>query len=95
MSTNSILKKCLEELLKESPKIDYIRGMIETLIEIQSPPVAVSNAITVPTFSHVPASPTLPTTMTVDLQDEASILDATARLKLKEVKELTAQSLEQ
>lgn len=30
---NSILKKCLDELNKETPRKDYVIGMIETLIE--------------------------------------------------------------
>lgn len=33
MNTN-ILKKCLEELSKDEPKLDYVRGMLETLIEM-------------------------------------------------------------
>ena len=31
---NSILEKCVAELKKESPKIDYILGMLETLIQL-------------------------------------------------------------
>lgn len=37
-----ILKKCLEELSKETPKLDYVRGMLETVIELQATPVVVS-----------------------------------------------------
>lgn len=33
MNTN-ILKKCVEELKKESPKIDYVLGMLESVIEL-------------------------------------------------------------
>ena len=33
----SILQKCLDELQKENPKLDYIRGMIETIIEMSTP----------------------------------------------------------
>lgn len=29
-----ILQKCLDELKKESPNVDYIRGMLETLVEM-------------------------------------------------------------
>lgn len=36
MQTN-ILQKCVDELGKESPKLDYVRGMLETLIEIEKP----------------------------------------------------------
>ncbi len=33
--SNTILQKCLAELEKDNPRIDYIRGMLETLIELQ------------------------------------------------------------
>lgn len=33
----NILKKCLEELEKESFSKDYVRGMLETLYEIEAP----------------------------------------------------------
>ncbi len=36
MSTH-ILRKCLEELNSEKPRIDYVSGMLETLIDVQSP----------------------------------------------------------
>jgi hypothetical protein len=29
-----ILKKCLEEITKETPDVSYIRGMLETLIQL-------------------------------------------------------------
>lgn len=29
-----ILQKCLDELKKDSPNVDYIRGMLETLVEM-------------------------------------------------------------
>ena len=32
----SILKKCLDELSKPTPRLDYVIGMLETLIETQS-----------------------------------------------------------
>lgn len=32
---NIILKRCLDELSSEAPRLDYIRGMLETLIELQ------------------------------------------------------------
>jgi hypothetical protein len=34
-----ILKKCVEELKKENPKIDYILGMLETIIELSNEPI--------------------------------------------------------
>lgn len=32
----TILQKCVEELRQEKPKIDYILGMLETVIEMSS-----------------------------------------------------------
>ena len=32
-----ILRKCVEELNRADPKLDYIRGMIETLIAVSNP----------------------------------------------------------
>lgn len=32
----SILKKCLEELSKTTPDISYVRGMLETLLEVST-----------------------------------------------------------
>jgi hypothetical protein len=31
---NKILQKCVDELKKESPKIDYVLGMLESVIEL-------------------------------------------------------------
>lgn len=31
---NKILQKCVDELQKESPKIDYVLGMLESVIEM-------------------------------------------------------------
>ncbi len=35
MSNTGILKKVLEELSKDSPRLDYVRGMVETLVDMQ------------------------------------------------------------
>lgn len=43
MNTN-ILQKCIEELKKESPDLSYIKGMLETLVDIGS----------MPSMPHVP-----------------------------------------
>ena len=32
-----ILKKAVDELKKEKPNIDYVRGMLETLYELENP----------------------------------------------------------
>ena len=32
----TILQKCLDELNKESPRLDYVKGMLETVISMGS-----------------------------------------------------------
>jgi len=32
----SLLKKCLDELSSEKPRLDYMKGILETLIEMSS-----------------------------------------------------------
>lgn len=36
MNTN-ILRKCIEELNKDKPDLSYIKGMLETIMELSSP----------------------------------------------------------
>lgn len=33
-----VLKKCIEELGKDAPDLSYIRGMLETLVELSASP---------------------------------------------------------
>lgn len=40
----NVLKKCVDELNSEQPNISYIKGMLETLIEMQ-PVAALPNRI--------------------------------------------------
>lgn len=53
----NILKKCLEELSKESPKLDYVRGMLEVLIEQdvkpEVPPISFTPVQQKPINPHV------------------------------------------
>ena len=43
MNYSNILKKCLDELSKESPKLDYLRGMLEVLNEMSDKPLSITN----------------------------------------------------
>lgn len=76
-----ILKKCLEELTKESPKLDYVRGMLETIIEIQNP----SKEETAIPIVDASTKGTKYTYSTPVPQDEATILDEHTRLVMKEL----------
>lgn len=40
MMHTKILEKCLEELRKDDPRKDYVIGMLETLVEMDSPTAA-------------------------------------------------------
>lgn len=88
MNTN-ILQKCLDELknpLKENIRVDYVIGMLETLIEMNDPlptpkkilPTAVTNS------SNINLIPP-------ELRDEADILDAKARAALERVKQMSTE----
>ena len=74
-----ILKKCLDELTQDKPNIDYVRGMLETLIEMQ--PVSEITREKVITSPFVPEQS----------KDEAAILDAEARAKLESIKGLNTE----
>jgi hypothetical protein len=63
---NGIIKKCLDELDSATPRLDYVRGMLETLLLIQDKPQATpTNATAAQTAMHV--------------ADEGDILDSKAR----------------
>lgn len=70
---NEILKKATEELAKEKPDIAYVRGMLETLL-----------AMNTPTYLSVEEVQTSDRVMAEVLKasepmDEASILDSMAK----------------
>lgn len=48
MNTN-ILKKCVEELNAKEPNISYIKGMLETLIELSNIPHGLGGIVTMST----------------------------------------------
>ena len=55
---NSILSKCVEELKKETPRIDYVLGMLETLIDMEKPSV-MQNPIFNPTSGQTARTPSM------------------------------------
>lgn len=89
------LQKCLEELDKEKPRLDYIRGMIETLIEMGDQKVK-----TGPTLGGIINNPRPVHSIGQNMhpvgqpKDEGSLLDATARANLAKTIELAGKSLE-
>lgn len=69
-----ILNKCVEELKLEKPRIDYVLGLLEALIETQPTLHSV-----LPHPQNVIGNPAL--------TDEAAIMDARARAVLQELKD--------
>lgn len=43
----SVIQKCITELQKESPDLSYLRGMLETLLEMQDKPYSLGTAANV------------------------------------------------
>lgn len=75
---NNLLAKCVAELKKDKPELQYVIGILETLIEIQSPPKdaylkATDNGVVV-TTPEIEIKRALETS-----SDEASILEAQAK----------------
>lgn len=86
MNNISILTKCVEELKKEKPRYDYINGLLEALIEMQteSPKLYAiqagrEDAVIKAIIEERP-------------KDEAAILDAKAKAALASVKALSEAS---
>ncbi len=97
------LKKILDELNKPTPRLDYIKGMLEVLIEDgnepQHSPYGPLQGLVPPGTMTVPMRPfigdaTVIASGTPQSFDEASILDATASAKLESIKTLAEASLE-
>lgn len=82
MNTN-ILKRCLAELQSATPRLEYIEGMLETLIEMTEKELP-NNIGVLRAASHPPLEETL--------NDEASILDAKAKAALQTVKSMSEAS---
>ncbi len=74
-----ILTKILGELNQKQPRLDYVRGMLETLLELEGSSVVEHSPVKRVVASSNPALP----------DDEAAILDAHARAKLASIKALS------
>lgn len=89
---NSILRKVIDELSKEQPNLDYIRGMLETLAEMQEPePVGSRLTAGRVALNHEMVGPT--PSSPADL-DEGELLDAKARAMMPGVAAMAAKSTE-
>lgn len=72
----NLLQKCLDELAKDSPKLDYVRGILETLIALSEKEISV--------ISVKPAEVT-PTFQPPKQIDEAASLEAAAAAAMKKI----------
>lgn len=79
----TILKKCLTELDKESPRLDYIRGMLEVLLVTEKPIIVPSVVVK-----------SVPMAEGVQPFNQASILDAKARAAIESVKAMSGTTIE-
>ncbi len=64
----TILQKCIDELNSESPRLDYIRGMLETLIAMspkEATPAEVKKMLGVPDLNKMPV-PGVPSVSNLD-----------------------------
>ena len=84
MQNTGILRKLLEELKKENPSVDYMKGMVETLIEMGDSSAVEQSSYTRPVAGSTPALPTD--------DDEATILDGKARAAIAAVQAIAAES---
>lgn len=88
----SIIRKCIDELAKENPRLDYVRGMLEAYEEQNKPSESVFS-YTVPSTSNVIVSPVPQVFTTSTSKDvDAGALDAVAAAKVAKLKDLVAKS---
>lgn len=92
----SILKKAIDELSKETPKIDYVLGMLETLVEVDGSLAQIGRAL--PETANLDVAgrqgKVVGSTPTGTKTDEAAILDATAKASIATIKALAEQGQE-
>ncbi len=73
MNNTKILTKCIDALKGDKPDLSYVRGMLETLVEMQPGEITYSSKQVI-----TPNSPILPTFIPQTI-DEASMLDGMAK----------------
>lgn len=95
MNHIAILKKVLSELKMDNPKLDYIRGMVETLIEMQetSKPENTGEYLVSDMNGKVRVTTSEKEIQTVN--DEGALLDAQAKAAMAKTMELANKSIEQ
>jgi hypothetical protein len=73
---NNLLQKCLMELQKDQPRLEYITGVLETLIEMQP---AIAPIATPSVSNNIPVVLPIP-------KDEGTMLDSIAAARIAKLK---------
>lgn len=82
------LQKVIDELNKPQPRLDYVKGILETMIDgLPEQPLLVATQVDT---LNPPTHTTTPATNFSD--DEASVLDGIAKARLESIKEISNQS---
>ena len=81
------LKKILDELNTESPRLDYIKGMLEVMIDEEEKPLSRSSMV-----EQTPVKGEVIGSNPVETAEDGNGLDAYARANLAAVKSLAEQS---
>lgn len=85
---NQVLSKCVDELKTPTPRIDYVLGMLETLMEMQDVPIKTINPLlTVPLTGVLNnySTPTAPAVLPA-VMDEAAVMEAQTKSYLDVMK---------
>ncbi len=85
-----ILNRCIEELKQGSPRIDYVLGMLETLLETQYPVMSISQSPPIPAHLVAPGYVTSSSGMVGTIDVEATSLDAQARAAMESIRKMEA-----
>ncbi len=86
------LQKILTELKAEKPRIDYVIGILETLIELESGPhssVAEHSVVSREVTGSIPVE-----AAKEEPKDEGAILDAQTKARIEAVKAMAEKSTE-
>jgi len=83
---SNILKKCIDELQKDKPRLEYILGLLESLYEIGEPVKYLNKYNPENSFSN----PIMVTNATKigEIKDEGKLMDLEAKAKLESVKKM-------
>ncbi len=86
-----LLQKVIDELQKESPKLDYIRGVLETLLESFPEEIKKIAPDLNPTALHVPYPKVGVINTSIVSDDPVIALETTARARIASIQKAEIQ----